>query len=229
MRPQPNRLNHPANFASGDQLASFDAGFIFQPFAVADRVNALGRSLHPAHFAQLGEGGEAGFVAHVILAVLHYPHAQGGTFTRDVRAHHHMNGLVVEDFGFATHCFGLGIFPRKLRSQGRGGRVIRYQCRARRQQRIGLAKDVTVVNADHGKVNHERKCVVNRQYGQLGNRRLSYRARVRFSIHFGEFSVIDQAEKPVIERVIKRGLLGFDKHFHSFPLLPGFVLALISA
>jgi hypothetical protein len=81
-----------------NQFAGLDRGRIFEPLAVADRVDAAGFLLHPARFGQLSQVGEAGFIAHEIFAALHRGDAQRGALVGDGSADDELQRFIIQNF-----------------------------------------------------------------------------------------------------------------------------------
>jgi len=154
MRAEPDGLDHAANGASLNQLASLDCCAVLEALAVTHRVDALCLGLRAARLGQLLQRGEAGLVGHEVFAVSHGADAERRALARDAGGDDQVNCWVFQNFCFAARPPGLRKGLSERGSQLRLRRIERRQARPCSQQGFDLAVDVAVVDADDGEVNH---------------------------------------------------------------------------
>ena len=154
MWPEPDRLHQAPNCASVYQFTGFNGAAGFEMFAVANAINALGFGLHTAHLIELGEGGHAGFIAHIVFAMPHYFDAERGAVGGDAGAEHELNVGVFEDGAFVGYPFDFGEFGGKFCGEIWLWGIPSDEFCACIEQTGDLTINMAVVDANDGEINH---------------------------------------------------------------------------
>ena len=148
MGPEPNRLHDSPDRAGFDQIPRADGGAVLEPLAVHDRVDPLGGRLDLPDLRQLRERRDARLVGHVIFAVIHHANADRPALVGNRRAQHELDGLVLQDLGFALRRLGHGELLDEGRAEVRLLGIHGHQFAPAPQDRARHAVDVPVVDAD---------------------------------------------------------------------------------
>ena len=155
VRPDPDRLEHPADRAAGDDMPGLDRRRHGVALGEADREDAAGLGDGGAHLGKLVAGGEAGLVDHHVLAGPHRPDGEAGAVARDRRDADDVDARVGED-GVAVELRGVGVGLAELLDEGRqrGLRAVADELGPGVLQAIDVAEDVAVVDPHGGEAQH---------------------------------------------------------------------------
>src|ERR1041385_2325783 len=144
-------LQYLANRARLNQLASTHRCFVLEAFAVHDRINSIRCFLYATHFGELCKRSDAGFVRHVIFAMLHHRNSQRRAVGGNAGAEHELDRIVFEYLFLTTSLLHLRITLGKSRSKVGFFGIERNEFTTAANRRSDLTVNVIVVNSDDRK------------------------------------------------------------------------------
>ena len=150
MRAQPDSIDTRADCAGLHKLPGFHDAAYSEVLRIVDRIDALRFRLHTAHFFELSQRGHAGLVRHEILAGAHNLDAQSCSVSIYAGARHQGDIRILEDASATIEAARLRIARGEI-----GGEIVlrrekACERRARANERIHLAEDVIMIDADDG-------------------------------------------------------------------------------
>ena len=160
VRAKPDGIHNRADCAGLHQIPGFHDATHSEVLGIVDRIDTLCFRLHAAHFGELSQRGHARLVRQEILASAHNLDAQECPVSVDASARHQGDIRVVEDASDAIEADRLRIAPREIAGEIVLRREKADQRRARGKERIHLAEDMIVVDADDGEADRH----VNRAF-----------------------------------------------------------------
>ncbi|EGE55414.1 hypothetical protein RHECNPAF_930061 [Rhizobium etli CNPAF512] len=155
VRADAERLDHLADRAFGDELASLDGGAHAMALGKADRKDPAGLGDGALDLFELREGRDTGLVGHHVLAGFHRPDSKPGAVARDRGNADDIDRRIVEQlFPIDLRRIGIGLLERLTQCRHRGLRAVADELAARGQQSLHVIERMPMVDSDDGKSQH---------------------------------------------------------------------------